>query len=368
LSYPKLQINVRKLEQNARYEIEHMANWGVTIMGVNKVFNGDYECASALVRAGMTMVAESRLYNLKKIQDLPCRKCLLRTTALSEVEDAVRYADITLNSDIQVIRALSREAVRQDKVHQIQLMIDMGDLREGIWFQYRDQLDAVVAEILTLPNIRIHSYGTNYNCFGTALPTMENGNLFVKICRELNQKFNIEVPLFANGNSTSVRLMEAGMWPEGANMLRMGGLHEYGLDYVDPYYLPGYYHSDMDSKRLVSNLYILKAEIIECYRKPSVPYGELGLDAFLKPHEFVDRGVRKQAILAIGRQDVPYENIWPIDEKIQMMGQCSDHTIIDIEECQQDYQVGDIISFEIDYTALLAIMNGNSVSREYVDD
>jgi ornithine racemase len=368
LDYPRIEINIRRLEYNSLHLVREMAKWGVTVMGVNKVFNGDLECAMAMVRGGIKCIAESRVNNLIKIRGLPCEKCLLRPPALSEIEDVVKYADISLVSDIEVIRALSREAVRQNKVHKIQFTIDNGDIREGIWFQERDRIDTSIKEILKTPNIELHSLGTNYNCFGTVMPTIDNGNRLVQIGREIEKKFNITIPYFSNGNSTSVVLMEKGQWPQGANHLRMGGLQEFGLDYVDPYYLPGYYHSDMDPARLVSNLYILKAEIVECDIKPSVPAGELGLDAFMKPKVFKDKGLRKKAVLALGRQDVAYEEIYPIDNHIEILGQSSDHTILDLTESKKNYRVGDRISFEITYTALMQIMNGDGVRRFYTQD
>jgi len=132
MNYPRLEINLRKLEHNARLLVQKLAKYGVTVMGVNKVFNGLSETASAMIRAGIDVVAESRVSNLKKLQHLPCQKCLLRTPSPSEIEQVVRYADISLNSEVAVIQSLSREAVKQKKTHQVLLMVDMGDIREGI--------------------------------------------------------------------------------------------------------------------------------------------------------------------------------------------------------------------------------------------
>ncbi|MDI4740284.1 hypothetical protein MJN54_33745, partial [Salmonella enterica subsp. enterica serovar Kentucky] len=42
-------------------------------------------------------------------------------------------------------------------------------------------------------------------------------------------------------------------------------------------------------------MYILEAEIIELNSKPTVPVGELGVDAFLQSKTFVDRGIRRRA-------------------------------------------------------------------------
>jgi len=368
MSYPRLEINLRKLEYNARFEVASLAQHGITVMGVNKVFNGCVETAAALVRGGIEVVAESRVYNLKKLAGLPCLKCLLRSPSLSEIGETISYADISLNSEIPVLQALSREAVRQNRQHWIMLMIDFGDIREGIWFENRREIEAAVQAVLDLPNLSLYSLGTNFNCFGTALPTAENGRLFVELARSLEALFRITIPYLSGGNCTSFHLVDKGIWPEGINNLRIGGLHQYGIEYVNVKYVDGYYHSAMDVERVASNLYILKAEIIELNTKPTVPYGELGVDAFLQKKSFVDRGRRKRALLALGRQDLPSENIWPVDPRIEILGQTSDHTIIDIEDCHRDYRVGDTVAFEIDYTALLAACNSPGVEKVFVDD
>lgn len=107
---PVLEINLRKLEENARTEKALLASSGIDVMAVNKVFDGCVETAQAVFNGGITVIAESRTYNLKKIRETGCTTCLLRSPCLSEIEDVVRYADISLNSEPVVLRALSQEA------------------------------------------------------------------------------------------------------------------------------------------------------------------------------------------------------------------------------------------------------------------
>jgi len=368
MNYPKLEINLRKLEHNARLEVQKLTKYGVTVMGVNKVFNGLSETASAIIRAGIDVVAESRVSNLKKLQHLPCQKCLLRTPSPSEIEEVVRYADISLNSEAAVIQSLSREAVKQKTIHHVLLMVDMGDIREGIWFENREYLEKTVKQTLELPNLELYGLGTNFSCYGSVSPTVENGKMFVRIARELEAKFGIRFKYISGGNGTSYHLIDKGTWPEGINHLRVGALHEFGIDYVDIRYVNGFYHSNMDVNRVVSNLYTLTAEIIEANRKPTVPFGELGTDTFMKSKTFVDRGERKRALLALGFQDVISENIWPVDPKIEILGQTFDHTIVDIENSEKDYRVGDLIAFEVDYTGLLAACTSESIETVFVTD
>lgn len=66
-------------------------------------------------------------------------------------------------------------------------------------------------------------------------------------------------------------------------------------------YLNEFHHSAKPVDKACSDMYILEAEIIELNSKPTVPVGELGVDAFLQSKTFVDRGIRRRALLAFGR-------------------------------------------------------------------
>lgn len=351
---PELKINIRKLRENAAQAVKDLSDVGVSMMAVNKVFNGFVETAQAVVDGGVDTVAESRIYNLKKIKDVKCKKCLIRSPVLSEIEDVIKYSDLSLNSEEVVILALSEEAVRQNKTHEVLLMIDLGDIREGVWFEDYDRILFCIKLIEELPGLSLYGIGSNFNCFGTALPTVENGVQLQKIRERLEADRNgKKIPLASAGNCTSFHLIDEGIWPEGLDHLRVGGLQEFGIEYVKMTYLPKYHHSQKDVNLACSDMYIFSAEIIELNSKPTVPVGELGVDAFLEHKEFKNKGIRKRALLAFGLQDVPYQNCVPSDDQISFLGQTSDHTLIDIEDCDHKYKVGDKITFELDYTGLL---------------
>jgi len=365
MGYPRIEIDLLKLQENAAAQEAFMKERGVEVMFVNKVFNGDPKTADAVVRGGAKTIAESRVCNLKKLKDFRCQKALLRSPQLSEIEDTVKYADISLNTEECVIRALSGEAVRQGKTHRIMLMVDLGDIREGLWFEDVDEITRITRLIMELDGIEIYGLGTNFNCYGTALPTVSNNELFVSIAEEIERRLDIRFPYLSGGNCTSCWLLEKGLMPKRINHLRIGGYHLFGQNYVEePVYLDMFHHSQKDPGLYLSDMYIFKAELIEVNRKPTVPFGELGKDAFLQSKSFTDRGCRLRGLLAFGRQDVPCENMCPVDDRIEVLGQTSDHTIIDIESCSE-YKVGDVISFEIDYTALLAVCDSD-VEKEYV--
>lgn len=364
---PILEIDLRKLKENARVEKDILAKHDIEVMAVNKVFDGCVETAKAVLDGGIDVIAESRTYNLKKLKEaLNCKTCLLRSPCLSEISDVVKYADISLNSEKQVITALSDEAVKQRKIHQVLLMVDMGDLREGIWFEHLDEIIDTVNLILSLPGVELYGLGTNFNCYGTVLPTVKNGVDFLHIARKVEETCGIKIKYLSAGNCTSYHLLDKGVWPKGLNHIRIGGLHEFGIEYVDMKYLDEFHHSNKPVDKACSDIYKLYAQIIELNSKPTVPVGELGVDAFLNSKTFVDHGTRKRALLAFGRQDVPAENCVPIDDSITVLGQTSDHTIVDIEDVLETLKVGDMIGFELDYTALLMACQTNGVEKRFI--
>lgn len=264
------------------------------------------------------------------------------------------------------MRALADEAVRLGKIHQVLLMVDMGDLREGIWFSEYERILETVKLIASLPGLSFYGMGTNFNCYGTVLPTTKNGEEFLSLVRRIETDTGLTVHRLSAGNCTSYHLMDKGLWPRGLNHLRIGGLHEFGIEYVEMKYLDEFHHSTKDVSLACSDMYRLHAEIIELNCKPTVPVGELGVDAFLQPKSFTDRGVRRRALLAFGRQDVPAENCIPQDDTITVLGQTSDHTLVDIEDSEQPLKVGDVISFELDYTGLLMACQTKGVQLRFI--
>jgi predicted amino acid racemase len=362
MGYPRIEIDLRKFQENVEAEVKFMRERGIEVMAVNKVFNGDAETAAAAMRGGINVIAESRVENLKKIKNVPCQKALIRSPAPSEIEETVKYADISLNSEPGVLQMLSREAVKQGRTHQVLLMVDMGDIREGVWYENIDELTELAGLALDLDGIDIYGLGTNFNCYGAALPTVENNERFVGIAEEVERKLGTRFKFLSGGNCTSCGLAERGLLPKRINHLRIGGYHQFGQNYVDAGYRDIFHHSRKDPLLYLSDLYIYKAELIEVNRKPTVPVGELGKDAFLQTKSFTDKGVRLRGLLAFGRRDVPYENIRPVDDRLEILGQTSDHTVIDMENCC-DYRVGDVISFEVDYTALLNICSSDTERR-----
>jgi predicted amino acid racemase len=144
--------------------------------------------------------------------------------------------------------------------------------------------------------------------------------------------------------------------PKEINHFRLGESIALGRNVLDRSPWPG---TRQDTFRLV-------AEVVEIERKPSVPIGDRGQNAFGETCEFKDRGVRLRAICNLGRQDAAIDGLRPEDEGVIVVGGSSDHLILDVEEAHQKVVLGQEIAFYPNYAALLALSTSHYVQKVVV--
>lgn len=351
---PKVEVNLVKLKENVNIINKSCRDRGIEIAAVTKVFCAMDEISELFYDAGVKYLADSRLDNLKKLEKFNCPKIMLRLPMISEVEDLVKYADISLNSELETVKALNKAAKKVNKVHGVIYMVDLGDLREG--FIEVNDLYGVIEETKDLENIRIIGIGTNLTCYGGVIPDENNLGKLGEISKEIKKRFSLDLKLVSGGNSSSLHLLDSNKMPEGINNLRLGESLVLGRETAYGKNIPGC-HQDA---------FTLKAEIIEMKVKPTVPIGNIGKNAFGEVPTFVDRGKRKVAILGIGKQDVDIESLLPHDDKLIILGASSDHMIVDINDSNEDYKLGSTISFNLTYGGILKTMTSSYVQKEFI--
>ena len=154
-SGPQVAIDLGRIERNARTIVERCALSGIKVFGVTKGQTaGTPQVARAMLRGGVAGIAESRFENIRRLRDsgINAPIMLLRSPPMARVEEVVRnIVDISLQSELATIREISRIAERMGRVHDIMLMIDLGDLREGIW---PSDLIPTVERILEFKGVR----------------------------------------------------------------------------------------------------------------------------------------------------------------------------------------------------------------------
>ena len=210
-------------------------------------------------------------------------------------------------------------------------------------------------EILSMKNINLYGIGVNLTCYGAIIPKHDNLSNLVAIARKIEEKFGIKLQMVSGGNSSSIYLIGKGELPEGINNLRLGESFLLGNDTAYGEKLPG----------TTGDALVLEAQIVELKEKPSLPIGEVGVDAFGQKPYYEDRGIIKRAIIAIGKQDTDIDSMEPLDPDVEILGGSSDHIILDVTKSSKGYKVGDIVQFVVGYGGMLKTATSPYVEKVY---
>ena len=353
MATPRIEINLEKIAHNARTLKELFGSKGIDVIGVSKVVSGNPAIAAVLVKSGISILADSRLKNIRRMRDVGTQAqfLLLRTPFLSQAEDVVKYADISLNSELSVIRELSKFALAANTKHQIIIMIELGDLREGLM---PADLNCTVEQVLKLGGIKLVGIGTNLACFGGIQPDDINMGILSSLANEIETKFGLDLTFISGGNSANFDWFNSTKDIGRINNLRLGESIFLGCETLRRTPIPG----------LFTDAFTLVAEIIESKVKPSQPYGTVHQDAFGNVPEHEDRGQINRAILGIGLQDVMVSGLVPRSD-IDILGASSDHIIVDTKNTE--LVVGNELEFDLNYGSLLSAMTSPYVIKEELE-
>jgi predicted amino acid racemase len=349
---PRIEIELDKLAHNARKLTALYGSKGICVTAVTKGVCGSPRIANALLNSGIRSFGDSRIANIQKMREagLEAQFILIRTPMPSEIEQVVEFADVSLNTEISVIRLLARQASKRGKNQRIVLMIELGDLREGI---LPSDVEPMVAEVMGLRGIKLIGLGTNLTCFDGVRPTEAKMREFSVIAGNLQTQYGMTFEIVSGGNSANYQWFVSTPDVGLINHLRIGEAILLGRDTLNRKGIPGLY---MDAFTLV-------AEVVELKTKPSQPYGEITLDAFGHVPVFEDKGNMERAVLAIGRQDVDCSAIKP-RIKADILGASSDYLILDVSGL--GLKVGAEMQFDVGYSALLRAMMSPYVEKMYM--
>lgn len=354
--YPRVTVDLPHLRENVKTVRDLCAAHGIAVTGVTKVFRGDPKIARAYLDAGLTMLGDSRVANLKRLEGLEAEKWLIRPPQLCEVEDLVRWGDASLNSELVTIQAISDAAVAQGKGHKVILMADLGDIREG-YVDY-GQLLADAEAAAKMPGIELYGLGVNLTCFSFIQSDTEKLQQLVDLKAQAEERVGKALPIVSGGNSATIDLMLRGGVPAEVTNLRLGESLLFGRERSRYQYLPGT-HRDV---------FTLECQIVELKDKPSLPWGTVGVDSYGRRPEFVDRGpVRRKAVCALGRQDFDAETTTPLDPGIILLGASSDHLMLDVTDSRRDYRVGDAVALRLGYFSTMRAFTSEYVEKVYID-
>ena len=349
LPSPRIEIDLAKIEDNSRSLVTRLAHREIEVTGVTKAVLGLPAVAEAMLAGGVTRLGDSRLANLVRLREsgVEAPTMLIRSPTPDEADRATAVASISLVSEPSVLRALSATAGRAGMVHEVILMVELGDLREGVLAADLLPLARVAAN---LPGLRLVGLGTNLACRNGVDPGPPQMIELVDLARQIRTELDLALPLISGGNSANLTWALAGHTPSGITDLRIGEAILLGTDPVRGVPIDG----------LHTDAFTLVASVIESLEKPSMPWGERGFDSFGGVPTVADRGRIVQTIVSLGRQDVELEGLAP-PPGITVLGASSDHLVL---ETQVRLAPGTELRFHLGYGGLLRAMTSPYVAIE----
>lgn len=351
-------LNKTKLKENfeflkATFSKNHV-EWGV----VSKLLCGNRLFLQELIDLGVEEVHDSRISNLAMVKSLNpnIQTAYIKPVSKRNIGKMVQFADVSLNSELESIRWISEEAVAQNRNHKIIIMVETGDLREGVMGEH---LVEFYSQIFQLPNIEIIGLGTNLNCLNGVMPSTDKLIQLSLYKQIIELKFNKKIPWISAGTSVTIPLMLTQQLPKGINHFRVGETLFFGVDLFEEKIIEG----------MNGDVFELHAEIIEMQEKPLLPVGNLAANPQGEIME-VDQSLYGKssfrAIIDIGLLDVDPKYLLPCDAEYEILGASSDMLIINLGENLQNYKVGDTLNFDLKYMGALSVLNSDYIDKKVI--
>lgn len=353
-----LTLNKQKLSDNFRFLQNLFETYSVSWGVVSKLLCGNKLFLQELLDLGIKEVHDSRISNLAMVKRLKkdVQTVYIKPVSKKNVSKMVEFADVSLNSELETIRMISEEAGKQGKIHKIIIMVETGDLREGVM---GDSLVDFYAEVFELPHIQVIGLGTNLNCLNGVMPSTDKLIQLSLYKQIIELKFGREIPWLSAGTSVTIPLMINHQLPQGINHYRVGETLYFGVDLFEEKVLEGM-HGDV---------FQLEAEIIELQEKPMVPIGVLASNPRGEVTEINESLYGKtayRAIVDVGLLDVDPKYLLPNDPELELLGASSDMLILNLGENHQGYAMGGTVTFSLKYMGALSLLNSNYIEKRVV--
>lgn len=353
-----LELHKDKLRHN--YEFldklfkKNNVKWGL----VTKMLCGNRTYLKEIIDLGADQLFDSRISNLKTIKSISkeVETVYIKPPAKRSIKSIVKYADMSFNTDLETIMLLSEEAGKQKKVHKVLIMIELGDLREGVM---GEDLINFYSEIFRLPNIEVVGLGANLNCLNGVMPTQDKLIQLSLYKQLIEATFNVKLPLVSGGASITIPMLMKQQLPFGLNHFRVGETLFFGNNLI----------TGKTIKGMRSGVLKFYGEIIELSEKPMVPVGPLGTNvAGETPHiNEEDYGKTSwRAILDFGLLDIDPKDIRPVNKQLEFTGASSDMLVYDLGDRKYNYKVTGTVAFVLNYMGALNLLNSNYITKHVV--
>jgi len=351
-----IKMNRENLRHNFHFLKElfdkHQLHWGV----VSKLLCGNQLFLKELIDLGVKEIHDSRISNLQKVKEInpDVQTVYIKPPAKENVEYVIRYADVSMNTEYYTLKWLSDEAQKQNREHMVIIMIETGDLREGVMGEH---LVDFYSKCFELPNIKIVGIGTNLNCLHGVMPSQDKLIQLSLYKQIIELQFNRTIPWISGGTSVTIPLIMNRQIPKGVNHFRVGETLYFGVNLFEDKLIPG----------MREDVFEFAAQIIEITEKPMLPIGELGANPQGDIME-VDTDLYGQthyrAILDVGLLDLDPKYLIPIKDNFEVVGASSDMLVLDLDKNEAKHKVGDMLRFRLKYMGALQLLNSDYIEKK----
>ncbi len=332
---------------------------------ITKMLSGNETVLKAILESDaihrLHSIGDSRLTGIKVIKKInPNIKTIyIKPPAPNLANQIVEYCDVSLNSSLHTIKELNKAAKTAGIVHQIIIMLELGELREGI---LRENVESFYKEAFELSNIEVIGIGTNLGCLYGVEPTYDKLVQLSLYKQVLESKFGKKLTMVSGGSSITLPLVTRKKIPPLVNHFRIGEAAFMGLTPL----------TGKKFSNLSTDVFSYETNILELEEKAYIPDGiigdaNIGHSSEYDQYSATDKSYK--AILDFGIMDVDVNEIFPKDKNVKFIGTTSDLTVYDIgpnlnKSSRFKYRVGNKIMFSLSYMGAARLMNSKFVDKK----
>ncbi|MEQ8651204.1 MAG: alanine racemase [Kiloniellales bacterium] len=351
---PRVEIAPDKIRHNTRCLVDRLKPRGIDVTGVTKAVCGHPAVAIAMLEGGAIGLADARISNIERMRNagITCPISMIRTPMLSQVDQVVESCDVSYNTEPAVVAELAAAAQRRRIVHNVILMVEMGDMREGI---SPKNLDSIARCVFETPGVALKGIGTNFSCLNKVAPNSSVMAELSSLVSDIEESCGSGLETVSGGNSSSLT-WALGSGPTGrTNNLRLGEAILLGVDPLSHQRISG----------LHNDAFTLAAEVIETTTKSEAILLQIVDSGFSSLRLLPEDHQRTRIILAIGLQDTDARGL-TFPAGITFIGATSDHLIVDAPDCRM--RPGCEMKIQMNYTALMRAMSAPDIVQVLHDD
>jgi predicted amino acid racemase len=350
-------MNMDALRHNARQVRRLAGRWGLSVLPVLKAVASHPAAVAALTEAGaFTRFGCAEAAEADQAGLGPAGRCLIQLTALSRVRQTAETFQRSFQAVPEVLAALNQATAALGRKHEVVLMVDLDDEREGV---NPEDLPELLDYARTLPHLTVKGFGATTTCLGHRLPDQ-------RLADDLRALRSV----FAGGPEPEISLGGT-VWAAWVDQAGPGVITELRLG--DPFILGEdiYRQTALPGGPFRTDVCRLEAEVLEIRTRRPGPglnggAGPAGHVAGLpEPPDRPRPGQRRRALLDLGRfhsaadliQNGGHGDFILSGLNCRLPGAfiagiSAGYLVLDITDCAEEPRVGQTISFKPSYWSI----------------